>query len=85
MSHLEGWQRRGEAGELGESQSCHNPLTRSLPEPKRPREACRQRSAGVPRCRAEHQAASWPLHPGVLHLQLGFSSLRAHPFAKALE
>lgn len=58
MSHLEGWQRCGEARELGQSQSCHNPLTQSLPEPKCPREVCRQRSARVPqwqRCRAGWQ------------------------------
>lgn len=58
MSHLEGWQRCGEACELGQSQSCRNPLTQSLPEPKCPWEAGRQRSAGVPRwqrCRAGWQ------------------------------
>lgn len=48
MNHSEGWQQRGKARELGQSQSCRNPLTQSLPEPQRPRESCRQRSAGGP-------------------------------------
>lgn len=49
MSHLEGWQRHGEARELGQNQSCRNPLIQNLPEPECLREACRQRSARVPR------------------------------------
>lgn len=36
MSHLEGWQRHGEACELGQSQSCCNPLTQSLLRPNPP-------------------------------------------------
>lgn len=57
VSHLEGWQRRGEARELGQSQSCRNPLTQSLPEPKHRWEACRQRSARVPQWQQGH--AGW--------------------------
>lgn len=80
MSHLEGRQRRGKAG--GEPE---------LPQPPNPEHPRTQTPAGsVPAalCRgpavrrrlavsvlAEQRAVSCPLHPGVLHLRLDFSSV----------
>lgn len=82
VSHLKGWQRHGEARELGQSQSCLNPLTHSFPAPKHPWEGCWSRSGNratslAASVSAEQRALPCPPRPGVLRLSLYFSSMSA--------
>lgn len=82
VSHLKGWQWHGEVRELGQSQSCLNPLTQSFLAPKHPWEGCwfcsgNRATSLAASVSAEQRAMPCPLRPGVLHLSLYFSSMSA--------